>query len=116
MSGRWRDSLADTDSTDLAVAVMLIAQHINPTRYRTQAYAHPRLAVAGAIIRNHRTSLSVKSGRCGDYLDTRADDELLWMAVESIAHAAGATYWRASYLRDAEAALRTYWKRHGGAA
>lgn len=108
---RWRDSLPDVSDDrphdlhaldNLATALWRVGG----------AGMLDSAGIASAHIRAWRKSLGTPDARRPDYPVDMTDEELLWWAAESVARAAGRGLHPEWTLRDAEAALRTIWRRH----
>ena len=105
---RWADSLADTDSTDLAYAAYKIADILWLGRDNYSEYGDECLSTAGAVIRNARRFLSYW-GKA----EPVSSPDLLWEALImiSFAHLSRDAGAKSYHLRSAESALRTYYHR-----
>lgn len=115
MKSRWVCSLDDdVQDTSLNLAVADIIDSISWNGVYNLS-AGQMLARAGTVIRNHRKLIRTPSVRYPDYSDDYSDLQLLWAAIESISEAQLVDYYsdKVFWLRSAEAALRTYWKRNG---
>lgn len=123
MTGRWVASLPDPDDH--------LWGHSDPDSLRAAAQwlslalerPDTRCAqIAAALIRRHRKSLDATSERYADYGNGLSDEALLWRALYRVSNAAKLEVtgrepgWSADDLREAEAALRTLWKRRQGRA
>lgn len=120
MSGAWAKACAqwrvDGNPED---AAFLIARVLWDERNRYTANSQRHITQAGATIRTWRKSLpeqgSVRRPDMAPHRDDDPDwddDALLWFALRHVGYA---QYHQpinvAGYLRQAEAALRTWWKR-----
>ena len=104
---RWVDSLPNTDSDDLADAADWLARAVSDNGYDRGV----ELALAGAIIRNHRKGLGWESERVADFPDGWSDEKLIWSALAAVALVGKGSVVPGAHLRNAEAALRTIWRR-----
>ncbi|MEZ5119639.1 MAG: hypothetical protein R2686_07025 [Candidatus Nanopelagicales bacterium] len=119
MSGRWAteaDAVAyDPQVMTLGEAAFSITCALTDPRHT--ANSKWWVMQASATIRNHRKSLG-NSVRLDDLDDRYSSVSLLWVALGCVSEAAAdiGIVDPAESLRLAEAALRTYWKRHGDAS
>ena len=104
---RWVDSLPNTDSDDLAVAADWLVAAVGDNGYDRGV----ELAFAGAIIRNHRKGLGRESQRVADFPDSVSDEKLVWSALFLVSAVGRGSVAPHLHLRNAEAALRTIWRR-----
>lgn len=116
MSKKWKNSLPDVSEWrdgELALATMQIADALTGLSVRAML---ERVAYAGAYVRQYRKRLDVGSEWAADWTEhwggPYTDTELLWGALRYVASAAcEEVEWQARELREAEAALRTIWRR-----
>lgn len=113
MSGAWAtaaDARNVLPHTGLEHAAYSLGMALTMSQPFSKEAKAGLVLIASAIIRRERKK-SGKSTRIDDYLSTAPDEFLLWEAISWIARCALTD---AHYcLRDAEAALRTWWKRNG---
>ena len=105
---RWVDSLPDDIvTTDLVDAAYWLVEAVSDGGCARGV----ELAIAGAIIRNHRKGLGRESERVADFPDDWSDEKLIWTALIGVAAAGKGSVVPYMHLRTAEAALRTIWRR-----
>ena len=116
--GKWAkacDQWSEEYGIDSAWKVWSASFIIDALNYDRPAQAHC-VEVAGMHLRTWRKSLDPDNdltGRQPDPPEGIEQERLLWMALACIAYAAGSglPVWTARNLRQAEAHLRTWWKR-----
>lgn len=110
---RWKDTLPDIDSTDLAYAAFYLTRaSTNPG----SGISNDFLLIAGKIIRNHRKSLGVKSYREPDMPLSVPDFQLITRAMLALSRILDTDEYNPDYeaeeCRIIEASLRTHFHRN----